>query len=250
MLWVVLSPHLDDAVYSLGGWLAWRVQQGDRVEVWTVCAGEPPPEPLSLVAQVLHQMWGLQREEVVATRRAEDHAACRLLGLTPRHLEVPDAIYRRDATGEPLYPDFDALTGSLHPTDEALVETLADHFRREWPAEARVVAPMAIGGHVDHRLARAAAEATGRVAAYYADFPYAAREGLPALRDLPRQGWWVMHPLPPSEAWLQVWVQGVQRYASQQSAFWASDAALEEEVRAFAGQGGGSPWLPPEAPRG
>ncbi len=246
MLWVVLSPHLDDAVYSLGGWLAWRAQQGDRVEVWTVCAGEPPHGTLSLLAQVLHQMWGLQAEEVVATRRAEDHAACRLLRLKPRHMTIPDAIYRHDETGAPLYTDFEALTGPLHPADEALVAELAGQFRREWPAEARVVVPLAIGGHVDHRLTRAAAEATGRVAAYYADFPYAAREGLSALRALPQQGWRNIQS-PPQEA-LKPWVQGILAYASQKRAFWDTDDALESEVYAFAGEGGGSLWVPPESP--
>ena len=243
MLWVVLSPHLDDAVYSLGGLLAWRARQGDSVEVWTICAGEPPPGPLSPLAQVLHQVWGLSVEEVVAVRRAEDHAACRLLGLVPRHLDVPDAIYRRDAHGQPLYPDFEALTGVLHPADEPLVDALAAQFRREWPVEAQVVAPLAIGGHVDHRLIRAAAEAVGRPLAYYADFPYAAREGLPALRALPQEGWQVLQA-PPAEA-QKAWVQGILAYASQKASFWASEEELEAEVRAFAGEGGGRLWTPP-----
>ncbi len=247
MLWVILSPHFDDAVYSLGAWLAQQVDQGQRVEVWTLCAGDPPPGPLPPLAETLHQLWGLSAEEALTTRRQEDRAACRRLGVTPVHWEVPDAIYRRDAHGEPLYADFAALTGPLHPSEGALVTQLAQALRRRLPPEARLVAPLAIGGHVDHRLTRAAAEAAGAVSAYYADFPYAARDaGRQALYDLPRQGWQVFSPAPQSPAYLRRWVEAILTYASQKAAFWASEQALAQEVEAFAQAGGGGLWTPPE----
>ena len=50
-MWIYLSPHFDDAVLSCG-WLIWQqAQAGQRVEIWTVCAGEIPPGPLTPFAQ-------------------------------------------------------------------------------------------------------------------------------------------------------------------------------------------------------
>ncbi len=247
-MWIILSPHLDDAIYSLGARLAQWARQGETVEVWTLCAGDPPPGPLSPLAALLHQVWGLSADQVLPTRRAEDRAACRLLGLTPVHWDVPDAIYRRGPTGEPLYPDLAALNGSLHPADQAQIPTLAERLRRARPQGARLVAPLAIGGHVDHRLARAVAEAAGEVTAYYADFPYAARDqGREALQRLPHLGWRLWLAAPQDEASLEMWVQGIATYASQRSAFWASEEELAQEVAAFARAGGGALWVPSQS---
>ncbi len=40
--WIFVSAHFDDVVLSAGG-LVWELtRRGDQVEVWTVCAGNPP----------------------------------------------------------------------------------------------------------------------------------------------------------------------------------------------------------------
>ena len=52
---VYLSPHLDDAVLSCGGMIHRQAQAGERVVVVTVCAGDPPPGPLSDFARSLHE---------------------------------------------------------------------------------------------------------------------------------------------------------------------------------------------------
>jgi len=42
MHWIYLSPHLDDAVLSCGGIIWQQVQSGHQVEIWTICAADPP----------------------------------------------------------------------------------------------------------------------------------------------------------------------------------------------------------------
>jgi len=59
MDWVFLSPHLDDAVLSCGGFIFELIQKGERVEICTICAGDPPPGELSPLAEMLHQRWGV-----------------------------------------------------------------------------------------------------------------------------------------------------------------------------------------------
>ena len=79
MTWIYLSPHLDDAAFSCGGLIWEQVKAGETVEVWTICAGEPPEGELPPFARSLHDRWGTGGQ-TVARRRAEDQAACEVLG--------------------------------------------------------------------------------------------------------------------------------------------------------------------------
>lgn len=76
-------------------WIWWQTQQGEKVEIWTVCAGNPPEGPLSPYAQTLHQRWQTG-PEAVAVRRQEDQEACQRIGALPRYFSIPDCIYRYD----------------------------------------------------------------------------------------------------------------------------------------------------------
>jgi LmbE family N-acetylglucosaminyl deacetylase len=93
---VVVSPHLDDAVLSLGATLALAVEAGSRVEVLTVFSCEP-----SSIAPA--DSWdvksGFATEGAAAkARRAEDRAACAILGVTTRWLDFGAEPYERRAT--------------------------------------------------------------------------------------------------------------------------------------------------------
>jgi LmbE family N-acetylglucosaminyl deacetylase len=112
----------------------------------------------------------------MATRRGEDLAACRVLAAQPRHWELQEAIHRRaEPGGEALYPTLERLFGKIAQQEEPLVARLAERLAAIPGAAdcARVVAPLGVGGHVDHRIVRAAAErAFGGALLYYEEFPY------------------------------------------------------------------------------
>jgi hypothetical protein len=57
MEWIYLSPHFDDVAFSCGGLVWEQTELGDEVSIWTICAGEPPPGPVSKYAQSLHDRW-------------------------------------------------------------------------------------------------------------------------------------------------------------------------------------------------
>lgn len=172
MDWIYLSPHLDDAVLSLGGLIWEQTQVGLEVCIWTICAGDPPPGEFSPFAESLHQRWEVGRE-AIAQRRAEDIEACTRLGAGYRHLDIPDCIYRRSPrTGDHLYASESALWVPIHPDEESLVEVIGSRLREMLPSNANLVSPLTLGNHVDHRLTRAAAERLDIPLHYYSDYPY------------------------------------------------------------------------------
>lgn len=236
MDWIYLSPHFDDAVLSCGGLVWEQSQAGRRVRVWTICAGDPDPGALSPFAQSLHERWKTG-SRATAKRREEDALACRLLGAIPRHFPFADCIYRRSpGDGSPYYPSQEAIFGPLHPAESRLVDDLADLLQRELPDPVNLVCPLTIGGHADHRLVRAAAEALKLPLWYYADYPYvlAEADGAEGLRD-------DLEPVlfPVSVAGMEAWQGAIAAYASQISSFWPSLEAMRAAVRAYHDRNGG-----------
>lgn len=244
---IYLSPHLDDAVFSCGGLIAHQVAQDEDVLVLTVCAGEPPDLPLSSLAQRLHSRWGFSNGAVVA-RRTEDRMACGQLGAQVHQLPIPEAIYRRDEGGDPYYYTEAGLFGSLDPAEESLVQTVAAMVEDFADEDHRMYCPIALGGHVDHRLVRKAAESLDRSLIYYQDFPYALRGAVvPEGYNVP-QGTKRRYPLAPEE--IRQWAEAVAVYRSQLSSFWEDYDQLLRELQGFHDKEGGLVMVfsPPPAP--
>ena len=236
---LVLSPHLDDAALSLGGHIVDRVQRGDRVVVLTLMTADPPQE-LSAAAQDLHQRWGLG-EDVLATRRAEDRAACEVLGAVCVHWPLTDALYRKGRAGSPLYPSLSSLFGSLHPADGRRAHELARHFQ-QLPVARRVCAPLGIGGHVDHRLAREAAEIAFPDLEYFEDFPYA-RGRLARFKVLGPWWRWRFRTVALDEERLETKCRSIACYGSQLRTIFRDLDHMRDEVRRFhAARGGERLW--------
>lgn len=170
---IVLSPHLDDAVLSLGGSIAtWRAA-GDRVLVVTFATGAPPPgAPLSKVARGMHRQWKLPSHRVASVRRAEDVRALGRLGADLVHIGDVDGLYRGA-----LYPGWVELASPPHADDpmRASVAGAIDVLSSELP-DAVFYAPLAVGDHVDHALVHQEAmkRAAGIHLRFYEDLPYTA----------------------------------------------------------------------------
>lgn len=240
MEWVYLSPHLDDVALSCGGLLWEQAHSGGSPSVWTICAGEPPPVPYSPFAEELHRRWGAGRE-AIAARRKEDRVSCARLGARCMHLPVPDCIYRRSSsTGQAYYTSEGAIFSPLHPEETDLLDRLAGMLAQnlhEMTAQPRLICPLGLAGHVDHRLTRAAAERLGYPLWYYPDYPYVLDRSTSIVSYLP-PGWEpVVYPL--SAAGLQAWVEAVAAHQSQISTFWPDMQAMQQAIREYAHQNGG-----------
>jgi LmbE family N-acetylglucosaminyl deacetylase len=237
MNWIYLSPHLDDAVLSCGGIIWQQVQRGFTVSIWTVCAGDPPDEPLSELAEMLHARWKTGRN-AVEIRRQEDQAACALLGVLSRHFDIPDCIYRRSPrTGEPLVASNDHLFDPVSVEEQPLLASLAARLAAELPAECHVVSPLGLGSHVDHRLVRGAAEALKCKLWYYADYPYVTLEDV--TKDTQAFENLEFHQFRLSPLALPAWQNAVATYISQISTFWSGETAMRTDLVKYARKGGG-----------
>jgi LmbE family N-acetylglucosaminyl deacetylase len=239
MRWVYLSPHLDDAVLSAGGLIYEQTRAGKAVEIWTLMSGIPANPELSEFALQMHQKWGTTTAEAtVATRRAEDQRAAAMLGAVPVHFEFLDAIYRRGTSGEPLYAE--PIDAQVPPQEAALPKHLSEAINRRLNPDDRVICQLAIGQHVDHLLARNAAEMLGRPLLYTADLPYL----LWSPKDLAEKTAGMRSTLYPfSDAAAEAWLAAVGEYRSQLSTLYESWELLCRDMRAhWASQGGIRLW--------
>lgn len=241
---IYLSPHLDDAALSCGGQIALRTAVGghkpcENILIVSIMAGDPPGGGFSDYAQELHGRWQLAHD-AVAVRRAEDVAACALLGADYQHWAVPDCIYRLDpADGRLLYSEWAQIIGHVSPAEEALVAELAVQMA-SLPSSLRVVAPLAAGHHVDHQIVRRAAEICfGNRLAYYEDYPYVRDPQLLTAVIPPGDPGWEDEIIPLSQAAIQVKTDAIAVFASQVSTFFNGRDDLNAQILAYTNLVGG-----------
>ena len=140
-----VSPHADDVAFSAAAQLARDVADGARATVVTLF------------------------ESPEAERRAEDAAFARAFAVTLERGEWPDAIVRRRRYRSPAQ-----LFAPMRVDEAPLVEAIRVALQARVDGGCRrVVAPLGVGGHVDHQIAHAACRAlVGADVCYYEDTPY------------------------------------------------------------------------------
>jgi len=149
-----LSPHLDDVVLSCPAFVQRAVAQGHDVRIATIFTSGP------------------EAPKLYRARRCEDRDAVRQLGARPLHAGLSDAPFR-----SAQYRDFCGIVfgraREYAATLRALIERLIHWIARLAPV--KVVCPMAVGNHVDHRLVRDAAlqSISPEQLLFYEDRPYA-----------------------------------------------------------------------------
>lgn len=233
---IYISPHLDDAVLSAGGYLYEQAQDGISVEIWTIVCGYPPPGELTPFAQLLHQEWKTGTpEETVHHRRIEDKKAARIVGAKSVHFDVPDCIYRRGPDGEPLYQD---IYVQPHDTEAGLVDQIAESIKTRLDSGDQIICQLGVGGHVDHVIVRGAVEKLNRPLKYTADVPYLFKQP-ETLAPLVTEMDEFLFPI--TEAGMEAWIEAVRAHASQLSTLFESETEMESEIRAYYDERNGFP---------
>ena len=242
---IVLSPHLDDAVLSCGGQIAWQTAAGQSVLVVTIMAGDPPAANVSPYAQQLHDRWEFQTE-AAGRRREEDRNACRILGADYLHWDIPDCIYRHEPlTGTACYNSDEDIFGPVHPAEKELQHILVEKLAK-LPKHGRIMTPLSVGNHVDHQLTRLAAESCfERRLIYFEEYPYAADAGAVEKVIATGEDMWHSQTIPISRGIMEKKIEAIAAYASQISTFFLDRADLEQQVKEYAQLVGGERiwWL-------
>ncbi len=106
---VVLSPHLDDAVLSVGAYMHAQARVGTDVRVLTVFANDPaaddPPGPWDVLC-------GFASAAAAArARREEDVRACAIVGAEPQWLAYADDGYGRSPDADDVWESIQGLVG-------------------------------------------------------------------------------------------------------------------------------------------
>lgn len=186
---VIVSPHLDDAVFSAGSLLKKLVKAKKEVtylNVFTSASNHTSLSALMFLLQSKHK----STTQLYKDRVAEDKQVLKSIGLTPNNLQMVDALWRPKenigflgrflAEFALVYPTyrFHILSGRVSKNDihtqSDLVEKIREYSNRP---KTLILGPAGIGGHVDHVLVRQAIEKTNLPYALWIDVPYNKRTG-------------------------------------------------------------------------
>lgn len=141
---LVISPHLDDAVLSVGGTIAARAAAGDRVVIATMYTDGPPLDEI---------LPAMRKWADYPARRAEDASACAAIGAEVRWFGHHERAFRK--------PFLSGLTYFTTPADISGFSTLGRVTESlsslDELAPDRILVPFGIGNHVDHVEAMLAA---------------------------------------------------------------------------------------------
>jgi LmbE family N-acetylglucosaminyl deacetylase len=188
---VVLAPHLDDAVLSCGALMIHAAKRTPVTVATFFTEGGQAPYTLS-ARRYLHQVGARDAQTLYQQRRAEDRAALEPLGITGVHAGLTEALFRRRphpgrrsrwarllpelAHTYPVYR-LHITSGRIAAADTGTLHDACDVIQRlAGSGPSLLLAPLGVGGHVDHVLVRTAAERSGAQVVYYSDFPYNQRD--------------------------------------------------------------------------
>lgn len=232
---IYLAPHFDDAVLSCGGTLALQQTTGQRPLVITIFGGTGnAQEPLTPFGSQLHREMSLGStiEDAVERRRAEDNAACELLGADVLHLDFADAPYRG-------YGSREALFGAVERFDEdveAQIAALLLEVHSRAPL-AVFYAPLGVGHHVDHQIVCSATDRLVQQKAnvkFYEDFPYVAAPGALEARQK-ELGTKMESDLVEIGYQLPQKIEAIALYRSQVPQLFGSEEQMRQSVDSYAG---------------
>jgi LmbE family N-acetylglucosaminyl deacetylase len=134
---VVVSPHLDDAVLSLGGLIGREVAAGRRVTVMSCFTAGPSLDSIPENRRVFGDY---------SARRAEDERALAVLGAERRWLDLHERIWR----DPPLARTLHVFRTPPKMDDFTQLRAIRDAIGAELDRGAELYVPLAIGHHVDH----------------------------------------------------------------------------------------------------
>lgn len=183
---LILSPHMDDAILSCTDHIrSW--QQHHEVTVFTIfnryIKSNSESASTYMYLSGFNSVTTLQRERDKEDLNAFNELQCRNV-----YGQLTDAAFRKNDNNI-LYPTTASIFNNEISDGDNALNQLKKMFI-QYQNYDTIVAPLAIGNHVDHRITHKAAKSvfSKKQLAYYVDYPY-------ALTHRPRI-WWLSNIKP------------------------------------------------------
>ena len=229
-----LSPHYDDAVLSCGGLIHAQRCAGERVGVLTLCATLPDPVPESPLAGRYLAAWSASGDGM-AKRRAENAAVLSGWNVLNWECDTPDAIFRA------YYQSREDLFRKPHSEDAVFLLPVWEKRLKQIAAEEKRVllyAPLGIGGHVDHELARRLGQrmgSSGWEVWFYEDYPYVELEsgGIKAAQEKFENRKWAARIVAID---IQAKINALRAYQTQMGPVFGCDDDMVRRIRSFSAE--------------
>lgn len=153
---VVLSPHLDDGVFSTSEYCLRKSNEGAVIRFLTLFSSLAS-NVLSNDSQKYMQRSGFNNLQLFdKARRKEDRCAMKTLGFGYTHVGLVDGGFRayRDRL---LYPSHKELfSGQVSTEDRSVLAKVGREIKRATKTATKVLVPLGVGNHVDHLITRSA----------------------------------------------------------------------------------------------
>ena len=173
---LILSPHLDDGVFSCCDHvLKWK-QQGHQVTIFTIFTRFTRNNISTAGKQNIKLSGFLDVKKYERQRQQEDIKAMKLLDISWKHLGFVDGGFR-SVNHISTYPNNHLFKGIISPLDADLIKRIEKVLSKYFQSYFRIVVPLGIGNHADHIITRRIAEklidSKKQKLLYYVDYPYA-----------------------------------------------------------------------------
>ncbi len=166
---VILSPHLDDAVLSMGSLMSHLCEQRCKLTVVNIFTEGSTIES-SFTKRLLQQGNAQSAANYFEARRKEDIGALNTIGtVSIKNLGLVDAVWR-GKEGKAFYT---TIFDTLKP-DDTIITNLTKKLTAaiNVTSNTLIFSPLACGRHIDHLITRQVATILFPGALYYTDFPY------------------------------------------------------------------------------
>ena len=182
---IFISPHLDDAILSCGGYLTHLRKNDHQVIVITVFSEAESNRHSKHTKQYLKHC-GLNPTMVSPDmffqhRKDEDKQALKIIGLKGHYLGFSDLAWRKNKKIKSLflYPNHKTIfSAQIHQQDELMIKQISRKIKTKLvkyhPQEVTIFAPIGIGNNTDHIIINKLLnnyEKSYQVV-YWEDYPY------------------------------------------------------------------------------
>ncbi len=235
---IFLSPHLDDVVFSVGGYVYQLSKKELQVETWTIFAGQNPPRSeRTQIANEIISRWGYG-EQTTKKRIAEDQNALSILeNQKEYYFDFLDAIYRKNDLGENIIKGEPDFIKEFQPNQyQNIIAELKTFLRPklENSLPCNLYLPLAMGNHPDHKVLRIAIDnlvshLPQTNLYYYADFPY-------TIRVNDNGDSYAPHNTNKIEIYIsdesqEKWIKAIKQYHSQFPDYWKNSTELKQQLK-------------------